>query len=320
MEFYISLNLKANQELNLGLDTEHLLLLTFLMEKQKVKQYQNESISENGNIYFWLSPKSVGNDLPILTNFCKTDRAKIDKIRGMYKNLIDLGVMEAYPKNQEIAKAYYTFTEKSSLLLTEKTVTPYENKRKPLTKINVSPYENNSKGLTEKTVTNSITNNSITNNSITISREEETPPTPQIENVNFNVIFSENENTHDPENKTNNLPLEEKKEKEKKVAAKKRKRTIDEVFADSQAFVFAWQAQYQGAQYKDIDPEKLYRRISNYCRDSGKVYADYIGRVMVWYDEAKDKTAYHFSKTPKQSENYIDKLFYDIQNADPNIV
>lgn len=181
---------------------------------------------------------------------------------------------------------------------------------------------------------------------------EETP-TPQIENdfVVFEVVeekwkfefdddvpFSGNgmvdfmkwqleKEKAEIENKANNLPLEEKKEKEKKVAPKKEKetkpvlKTMAEAYPNEADFVTAWGLRF-GAKYPNVDASKGYNRILLYCESSGKKYADYVRVLLVWYTgeaEAK-KQQYHYDKATKQSENYLDKLFYDIQNADPNIV
>lgn len=296
MEFYISLNLKANQDLQLGLDVEHLLLLTYLLDKQKVKQYQNQSICENGNIYFWLNPKTVGLNLPILTNFCKTERAKIDKIRAMYKTLIEMGFMEAYSKNQEIAKAYYAFTEKSSLLLTENNVSPYENSRNSLTEKAVRPYEKNGKPLTEKTVSINITNDDNTNSNNTNSSVG-TPPTNENDFVDFEVWEKAEPET-----------LNEKKEKKEKSSAKKEKKekpqfkTMIEIYPDEESFVNAWLLRF-GAKYPKVDASKGYQRILHYCETSGKLYADYVRVLAVWYageNETKRKS-YEFDAQPKKS-------------------
>lgn len=323
------------QDNGLKIDIELLFLLTHLMSKQQIKSYQDESISENGNIYFWLAPKKTILDLPILVQNCKNDRAKLDKIRGLYKALIDFGFMEAYHKNQEIAKAYYTFTEKASLTLTEKTVTPYEENCNNLTGNNVSPYGNFRNPLTENDVSSSILDSSIIKSNILLSNEGEETPTPRIENVDFDDVpfgvkgdlLNYEKEKSELESRLNNLPLEEKKEIRKKVAPKKEKetkpvlKTMAEAYPNEADFVTAWGLRF-GAKYPNVDASKGYNRILLYCESSGKKYADYVRVLLVWYTgeaEAK-KQQYHYDKATKQSENYLDKLFYDIQNADPNIV
>jgi len=316
------------QDNDLKIDVELLLLLTYLMSKQQLKSYQDAAISENGNIYFWFAPKKTILDLPILVQNCKNDRAKLDKIRSLYKNLIEGGFMVAYEKNQEIAMAYYSFTEKASLTLTEKPVTPYEENRKP---------------LTENSVSSSILESNIINSNILLSIGEETPPTNESDITSFNAL--ENEYDGVPFSgdgmvdflkwqmeKEKLETLNAKKEtKEKKVAPKKEKKEkIDnrkylvEVFPNEESFAVAWGFKY-GAKYPNIDPSKAYAKLEYWSENKRAVgnvegkKADWLCTAKVWYEKEETpakRATWEITQTVKSKMQAAHDRLFGNQNYD----
>lgn len=185
--------------------------------------------------------------------------------------------------------------------------------------------------LKQDSQNNEHSNTSINTYKNTIIDGEETPPTNESDLINLSnkewkigfdddVPFSGDgmvdflkwqmeKEKPEIENKANNLPLEEKKEIRKKVAAKKEKKekpqlkTMIECYPDEESFVNAWGLRF-GAKYPKVDASKGYNRILLYCETKDKLYADYVRVLFVWYtgeDEAKRKS-YEYD-APKKETN-----------------
>jgi len=159
-------------------------------------------------------------------------------------------------------------------------------------KQNVQSNEQNANSNTQNENTIPYVTEDVTEDVTNIKEGEETP-TPQIEN-DF-VVFEVVEEKAEIENKANNLPLEEKKEKEKKVAPKKEKETkpdnkkdLLDVYADEESFSIAWGLRF-GAKYPNIDASKAYTKLLQYSLNKGVKYADWVLTAKVWYE--KEETA-----------------------------
>jgi len=216
----------------------------------------------------------------------------------------------------------------------------FANLRKYVRHISVNTHNQS----TEICNTNTDTYNTENTTDTTSNKEvEKTPPSIESEFVDFEVVEKEKfvfdddvpfsgdgmvdflkwqreKQKAEIENKANNLPLEEKKEKEKNSAKKEKKekpqlKTMIESYPDEESFVIAWGLRF-GAKYPKVDASKGYNRILLYCETSGKLYADYVRVLFVWYtgENENKRKSYEYDERTKQS-NY-DILANMVANMD----
>lgn len=215
-----------------------------------------------------------------------------DSTRGAINELLEAGYMERVQKKEKGKFMGYDY----SIYEKPQTDKPQRENRSGKT---VNGLPENGKPDTNK-VLNEI---SIDKINIDTNDGEETPPTNESDFVVFEVVKKAEPETLNAKKETSSA----KKEKKEKPQLK----TMIECYPDEESFVNAWGLRF-GAKYPKVDASKGYNRILHYCETNGKVYADYVRVLLVWYtgeNEAKRKSYEYEVIEKSKMQAAHDRLF-----------
>lgn len=104
MQYTLSINQFACVRGGFDLDLVDLAIFDFVSRYTHAPEVSK--ISENARTYYWVAYQKIIDEMPILG--LKTKDAVYRRVR----RLIAAGILEEYPRNQELGKTYFAFGER----------------------------------------------------------------------------------------------------------------------------------------------------------------------------------------------------------------
>lgn len=178
MQYNVNINQKAIIDAKLDLDFEDAAIMAFIYSFSHSSAI--DKMVSNNKEYYWFAYKKVLAELPLL-------KISKDRVYRKFKNMAELGLLEAHPDNKTLGRSYYAITQKMVAL--------YHGNDSPPSVKTTDPYGENDVPPTVKT-----TDNHSTIYQDTIS--DNTPPLSPVGGEQF-----EESTDFSKEKKQNTIPL-----------------------------------------------------------------------------------------------------------------
>lgn len=110
MLFNINIDQRSYHDLGIKISIEAAAVLYMLRGKMGDVSFQEETLKENGKLYFWFKHSLVYKELEILFTGNESDEAISKKVRRIMSELETNGLIERHPHPVQLKKSMYCFT------------------------------------------------------------------------------------------------------------------------------------------------------------------------------------------------------------------